>query len=432
MTNQQNKRVIQAFNYAGLGFCRPKTYNDELLKGNKGSLESLKFWQLVHEARRRQLKRGRLFFIVQATSKEDKSHSPKQPPSNTSLPKSKQEADQPSFGSSPGDFGNGNGGRNQDSFGGHEEDNPENQNSPISFFCEASEKNIDSDLKGVLRAYKISFDSLPDDVKRAIQTGVISRSTLSYFLLQLRNPFLGWALRLFRSFRNRVLADKDFLYKVMVQEIVGNGTALIGEVMVRKKEILDEMEYVLSDMIIGLVVEATFVWLLAPANPFPTLQTTRNGHFLVNIISQLPANMFEAASPNRPYNIFQRGLSFLWSGIQYSVIGIGAGLVGTVLTYGMLQIRKQFQPHYQIRRRLPPIIANSLGWGAYMFLSANPRFQMVEGLERLCGILFVQRLDWLLKFCIFFLRFGNNLYGGIQFVQFFRALGLQSTEDLQP
>ncbi|GJQ12471.1 hypothetical protein GpartN1_g4262.t1 [Galdieria partita] len=428
MTNRPRKRVIHAFTYASLVSNRPRTYQD-ILKCNKYIIERFKFWHTVHESRRRQLDRGR-FILIQATSKQDGNHIPKEPSRNTSVPKSKQNADQGVFGNSTGDF-NGNGGRNQDNSRDNEEDNHDNQHSPISFAYEVSEKNIDSDLKGVLRAYKVSFDSLPNDVKIAIQAGVISRSTLSYFLLQLRNPFLGWALCLFQSFRNRVLADKDFLYKVMVQEVVGNGTALIGEVMVRKKEIFDEMEYVLSDMIVGLVVEATFVWLLAPANPFPTLQKVPTGHFLANMISQLPANMFEAANPSRPYSISQRCLSFLWAGIQYSAIGIGAGLVGTGLTYGMLQVRRYFQPNYRMRRRLPPIMANSLGWGAYMFLSANPRFQMVEGLERLCGILFVQRLHGLLKFCIFVLRFGNNLYGGIQFVQFFRALGLQSTEDLQ-
>lgn len=424
---RRNQPQVHAFTFPS--FKGPNIYS-RLLKNHKYIRQSTRLWRNIYDSRRRQLEQSKSL-IIKANLEDNKSDTSKKPLNNTPIPKKpKQETDGRTPFYSTGDVGNGNGGRNQDGSQSHDEDNPNEHDPAAAFVYEVSEKNIDAGLKGVLRAYKVNFHSLPDDLKRAIQTGVISRSTLSYFLLQLQNPFLGWALRIFQPLRNRVLADKDFLYKVLVQEIVGNGTALIGEVMVRKKEILDEMEYVLSDMVVGLVVEATFVWLLAPANPFPTLQKTSSSRGLANIISKLPANMFEASSPSRTYNIYQRCLSFLWAGIQYSVIGIGAGLVGTGLTYGMLQLRKQFQPNYRIRRRLPPIIANSLGWGAYMFLSANPRFQLVEGLERLCGIIFAQKLGWLLKFCIFVLRFGNNLYGGIQFVQFFRTLGLQSTDDL--
>ncbi|KAK4525793.1 hypothetical protein GAYE_SCF16G3702 [Galdieria yellowstonensis] len=425
LTTKKPRETVQAFSCSNVGYATSS--RKHIYRGNKCTIYNCKFWWTIQEKRRRQ---HSSLFRSQTTCKENGDADPKQPFSNTSVPKSRQDGMGNFAGNSTGNS-SGNGGNNLGGSSGHE-DNSNDNDSPSTLFYDASENTIDPDLKGVLRAYKVSLDSLPDDVKRAIQAGVISRSTLSYFLLQLKNPFLGWALVLFRSFRNRVLADKEFLYKVLVQEIVGNGTALIGEVMVRKKEILDEMEYVLSDMIVGIVVEATFVWLLAPANPFPTLQNTSHRHYLWNMISQLPANMFEAATPNRAYSISQRCLSFLWSGIQYSVIGIVAGLVGTGLTYSMLQIRKQFQPNYRAKRRLPPIIANSLGWGAYMFVSANPRFQLVEGLERLCGILLMKRFHWLMKFCIFVLRFGNNLYGGIQFVQFFRALGLQSTEELQP
>eukprot|EP00871_Galdieria_phlegrea_P004859 jgi/Galph1/5374/GphlegSOOS_G4001.1 len=294
-----------------------------------------------------------------------------------------------------------------------------------------ADNKIPPNLQGVLRAYDVSFESLPKDIKAAIELGVISRSSLSYFLLQLKNPLIGWLLAACRPFRNRVLADSDFLYKILVQELVGNGTALFGEIMVRKQDIFNEVEYVLSDIIVGIVVEATFVWLLAPATPFPSLHHSgSSGNPIFKMLSKLPANMFEASSSTRKYSLYQRALSFLWAGIQYCVIGIGAGVVGTGLTYGMIEVRKRIQPSYRIRRKLPPVVANSLGWGAYMFLSANPRFQALEGLERLCAIMFANRLNWLLKLSIFMLRFGNNLYGGVQFVQFFRALGLQSTDSI--
>lgn len=50
----------------------------------------------------------------------------------------------------------------------------------------------------------------------------------------------------------------------MVQGVIGNGTEPIGEIKVRLKDIEHALEYVASDLIIGTVIEAAFLWLLAP------------------------------------------------------------------------------------------------------------------------------------------------------------------------
>jgi hypothetical protein len=246
-----------------------------------------------------------------------------------------------------------------------------------------------------------------------------------------------------RFFRDRVLADPEFIFKLLAQEYIGNGTQLVGEFLVRGREIVDELEYVLSDLIVGTVVEASFVVLLAPSVPFPQMYQQASGTFqrgwwqqlwnhYLKWAQSLPANAFEKSMPPlRVYSLPSRIFTVLHTSTQYFMIGFACGIVGTAITYGLLGIRQTFDPAYKPVRPMPPVVPNSIGWGAFMALSSNPRFQLVEGLERLSHMIFAKQPFWN-RSLIVSLRFLNNFYGGIHFVQFFRWAGLQATGDGGP
>jgi Protein RETICULATA-related len=284
-----------------------------------------------------------------------------------------------------------------------------------------------------------SGEQLPDDVARALALGVLSSEALARYHAAATggNPLMR-LLIVIPSFRTRVLADSAFVFKLLVQELIGNGTCVASEFAVRGKEIVNEIEYVASDLIVGTVVEAAFVWLLAPRLSDATASAAAaaasgsgTGSKIGAYVSSLPANAFEASTALRNYSLSMRAASFVYAGAQYAAIGMVAGLVGTAITYGLIESRKALDKGYVPERPMPPLFASSAGWAAFMALSSNTRFQLVEGIERLLPAVIKggRVADATLKSTVIGLRFLNNYYGGVQFIQFFRFLGLQAVAE---
>lgn len=208
------------------------------------------------------------------------------------------------------------------------------------------------------------------------------------------------------------------MFKLLVQEVIGNGTALLSEIAVRGKDIAHELEYVASDLIVGTVVEAAFVWLLAPT--LPTLIKANAGP-LKAFLARLPAHVFQPSTAAQQFSPLLRVAALVNAGMQYAVIGFGAGVVGTAITYGLVEGRRRLQKGYEPERSLPAVVPNALAWGAFMGVSSNVRFQLVEGVEVVLGRVLSGNVR---NLCVVGLRFGNNYWGGVQFVKFFRWLGL--------
>lgn len=265
-------------------------------------------------------------------------------------------------------------------------------------------------------------DSLPEDLRLALANGLLSKEALSRYHKAIKNPLMNFFMTI-PSFRTRFLADSAFAFKLLVQELVGNGTALASEIAVRGKDIVHELEYVASDLIVGTVVEAAFVWLLAPTMALPN--ASAGG--LRNYLAALPSNVFQQATAAQSFTLSQRAVTFFYAGAQYALIGFVAGLVGTAITYGIIEARKQLDKTYKPERPLPAVIPNSAAWGAFMAVSSNTRFQVVEGMELGIARLATGRAQPVVNAGIVALRVANNYWGGVQFVQFFRYLGLHAT-----
>lgn len=260
-------------------------------------------------------------------------------------------------------------------------------------------------------------DDLPPDLRIAFLNGSLTAEALSRYRSSLTNPILSFLMSI-PSFRIRALADSQFFFKLLVQEAVGNGTALASEIAVRGKDVVHELEYVASDLIVGTVVEAAFVWLLAPR-----LNVSIPGgrgwlSAVFNRVDRLPTHMFQAGQ----FPLIQRLSALFVAGTQYMAIGFAAGIVGTAITYGLIESRKRLDKSYIPERPLPDVIPNSLAWGVFMAVSSNIRFQIVEGLEML------MRGSWA-RPGVVALRLANNYWGGVQFVQFFRYMGLHAVAD---
>lgn len=265
---------------------------------------------------------------------------------------------------------------------------------------------------------------LPDDVRAGLLSGLVTKQALQRYKSALANPFMKLALTI-PAFRTRFLADSAFVFKLLVQEVVGNGTALASEIAVRGKDIVHELEYVASDLIVGTVIEAAFVWVLAPTVRVPPANTGA----ITRYIASLPSHMFQPSTLLRSFSMSQRVAAFWYAAAQYAAMGFVGGVVGTAITYGIIEARKRLDNGYKPERPLPAVVPNSVAWGAFLAFSSNTRFQIVEGMELAIARMAAGRAASVVNSGIVLLRFANNYWGGVQFVQFFRFLGLHAVAE---
>lgn len=74
---------------------------------------------------------------------------------------------------------------------------------------------------------------------------------------------------------------------------------------------------------------------------------------------------------------------------------------------------------------VPPVLETGLVWGAFMALSANTRYQIVAGLERVVDETIARKVPGIAYLTTTVIRFGNNVIGGEQFIDMARWAGVQ-------
>ncbi|KAJ0769632.1 hypothetical protein HanLR1_Chr03g0114901 [Helianthus annuus] len=131
------------------------------------------------------------------------------------------------------------------------------------------------------------------------------------------------------------------------------------------------------------------------------------------------SNMFEPVA----YSAVNRLGTFVYKGILFAAVGFAAGLVWTALSNGLIKIRKKMDPGFESPNKAPPTVLNAVTWAIHMGLSANLRYQSLNGIE----FLLAKGLPSLLfKSSVFGLRLANNVLGGMTFVMLARVTGSQS------
>jgi Protein RETICULATA-related len=93
--------------------------------------------------------------------------------------------------------------------------------------------------------------------------GIKRSAVLAYISLQ-NTFFAGWLARAVPWFRDRLIYDRRFLFKVGAEIAIDSGCATFAEVRKRGSEFWDEFEFYLSDLLVGLVMDVALVGLMAP------------------------------------------------------------------------------------------------------------------------------------------------------------------------
>lgn len=269
--------------------------------------------------------------------------------------------------------------------------------------------------------------TLPQDMIEAAKTvGIRKLLLLRYLELQGKNWLLGFAMRSWAMLRNRMLADPSFLFKIGAEIVIDSCCATFAEVQKRGKDFWAEFELYLADLLVGVVVNVALVGMLAPYVRFGKLSATK-GFFgrMQYAYAALPSSVFEAERPGCRFSVGQRIGTYFYKGVLYGAVGFGCGIIGQGIA-NMIMTAKRNIKKSEDDIPVPPLIKSAALWGIFLAVSSNTRYQIINGLERLveASPMAKQAPPVALAFTVG-VRFANNVYGGMQFVDWARLSGVQ-------
>ncbi|GMQ00812.1 hypothetical protein CsSME_00047722 [Camellia sinensis var. sinensis] len=252
-----------------------------------------------------------------------------------------------------------------------------------------------------------SLDSLPKDLAAAIESGRIPGSiVLKYFELE-KSPFLRWLLQ-FGGFKERLLADDLFLFKVFME----CGVGLFTKVM-------------------AIIADFMLVYLPAPSVSLrPPINI--NAGALAKFFYNCPENAFQVALTGTSYSFAHRIGAIARNGAKLFAVGTTSSLVGTVVTNALINAKKAVDKSSADEVENVPVLATSVGYGVYMAISSNLRYQILAGVieQRILEPLLHQHKLMLSATC-FAVRTGNTFLGSLLWVDYARWIGVQKVEEVE-
>ncbi|XP_073052385.1 protein RETICULATA-RELATED 3, chloroplastic-like [Primulina eburnea] len=221
------------------------------------------------------------------------------------------------------------------------------------------------------------------------------------------------------GWRSRVASDPQFPFKVLMEELVGVSACVLGDMASRPNFGLNELDFVFSTLVVGSILNFVLMYLLAP-----TMSSSSQN--LPGIFANSPAShMFEPGA----YSLLSRLGTFVYKGTLFAAVGFAAGLFGTVISNGLISMRKKMDPNFETPNKPPPTVLNAATWAIHMGVSSNFRYQTLNGIE----FLLAKGLPtFLFKTSVVVLRCLNNVLGGMSFVILARITGSQSVHEEKP
>lgn len=219
-----------------------------------------------------------------------------------------------------------------------------------------------------------------------------------------------------KGWNDRVRADPQFAFKVLMEEVVGVGACVLGDMASRPNFGLNELDFVFCTLVVGSIVNFSLMYMLAPTSAAGAVAT-----HLPGIFASCPSgHMFEPGA----YSLIDRAGTFIYKGAQFAVVGFAAGLVGTAVSNTLLMVRKKLDPNFVVQNDPPPTLLNAATWAIHMGLSSNSRYQSLNGLE---FALADKVTPPVFKTGVLVVRALNNVLGGVSFVALARITGSQKS-----
>ncbi|PKA50581.1 hypothetical protein AXF42_Ash013796 [Apostasia shenzhenica] len=249
-----------------------------------------------------------------------------------------------------------------------------------------------AEIARVMNAAGRGQESLPQDLQKGLDLGVVSPEILQNFFDLEQYPVIAELIHRFKGFRERLLADPKFLHRLAIEETISITTTLLAQYERRKGHFSEEIDYVLTDTIRGSVVDFFTVWLPAPTLSFLVQgedgSPMDNLELLKGFIGSLPDNAFQKNIVGKDWTANQRLASMFFGGMKLAGVGfissVGAGAASDFL----YAIRRYIKGSFSIaeKRKRSPILKSAVAYGCFLGTSANLRYQQWVDLARFTGL----------------------------------------------
>ncbi|KAJ1409024.1 Protein RETICULATA-related [Sesbania bispinosa] len=273
-----------------------------------------------------------------------------------------------------------------------------------------------------------SLESFPADLAAAITAGRVPGSIVGRFFQLEESVVLRWLLR-FGGFKERLLADDLFLSKLVMECVVVIFTKAAAELERRKEKFTKELDFVVANVVTGIVTGFVLVWFPAPTVSLKPPLAVSAGP-IAKFFYGCPDNAFQVAMAGTSYTLLQRIGSIVRNGAKLFVVGTSASLVGISITNALINAKKVVNKTFAAKAENLPVISTSIAYGIYMVIVSNIRYQVLAGIieQRILEPL-LRRNKLILTAAYFTVRTANTYWGSLLWVDFARWVGVQKTKD---
>ncbi|KAM3255229.1 hypothetical protein ACQJBY_048545 [Aegilops geniculata] len=234
-------------------------------------------------------------------------------------------------------------------------------------------------IDAVMQEWCKTMISLPAGLRQAYEMGLVSSAQVVRFLSVFSRPthtrsfsraLPGW---LSRGLVGRTLADPSFPHKMAFEFLATFASSVWWEMNIRKERFEQEWDLAVVNALTASCCNLVVLGLLAPCRSYGS--TSRFD--FQNAIEKLPNNIFEKSYPLREFDLQKRISAFLYKAAELSLVGVVAGSIQGGMSKA-LSARKDGR----LSVTLPNVSANALGYGAFLGLYANLRYQLLCGLDQ--------------------------------------------------
>ncbi|CAN4087235.1 unnamed protein product [Withania somnifera] len=269
-----------------------------------------------------------------------------------------------------------------------------------------------AEIARVMNAAGRRRDALPQDLQNGLDLGVVSP-------------------------KERLLADPKFLQRLAIEESISITTTLLAQYEKRKENFFEELDYVITDTVRGIVVDFFTVWLPAPTISFLSVaedvDAPQSIGTLKGLLGSIPDNAFQKSLVGKDWNLSHRVASVLVGGLKLAGVGFISSIGAVVSSNILYAIRTALNPTLTTvqKNKRSPVLKTALVYSSFLGTSANLRYQVIAGLveHRIADQFSDQTL--LVNMLSFVVRTINSYWGTQQWIDLARLTGLQAPKSDQ-
>ena len=230
------------------------------------------------------------------------------------------------------------------------------------------------------------------------------------------------------GFRERLMADPSFMFKVGVEMGIGICTKTTAEYAKRGEKFNSQLDFVGANIVMALIADFMLVWLPAPTFAAKTSAAAAKApNFLAKAFAGCPDNAFQKVPPGyAPFTLAQRAGAVVRNGTKLFAVGCCASLLGVGITNSLITVRQMMDPAFVPLNDPQDVLVMSAAYGSYMASSSNLRYQVLAGIVEERGIeVFFKSNPAVCAALSFLVRTGNTFLGSLLWVDYLSLLGLQ-------